>query len=351
MSKIINNSEYKSFIVTIKSQIQSVQIKAAVSVNRELLQLYWFIAEQIVQKQKTARWGDGLVKQISRDLQQEFPKMKGFSIRNLELMRKWYRYWVQTDEIAKQVVSQLEQAPIFQIPWGQNLLIISKTSSTEEAQFYVQKTIENNWSRAVLTHQIELDLYQRQGKALSNFDNHLPAPQSDLARQMLKDPYCFDFLTLTEKHNEKELEAALTENISHFLLELGAGFAFVGKQYKLPVSDKDFYIDLLFYHIKLRCYVVVELKTTEFKPEFVGKLNFYISAVDDLLANKQDNATIGLLICKSKNKTIVEYALKDMQQAMGISEYQLTQHLPESLQSSLPSIAEIEAEIGGFRGE
>jgi len=351
MPEIIKNSEYKALIYELKSQIQSAQIKAAISVNRELLKLYWFIAGQIVQKQQTARWGDGLVKQISRDLQQEFPDMKGFSVRNIELMRKWYRYWTQTDEITKQVVSQLEQAPIFQIPWGQNLLIISKAKSTQEALFYVQKTIENNWSRAVLSHQIEVGLYQRQGKALSNFETHLPAPQSDLAKQTLKDPYCFDFLTLTEKYTEKELEAALTANISQFLLELGTGFAFVGKQYKLQVSDKDFYIDLLFYHIKLRCYVVIELKTTEFKPEFVGQLNFYISAVDDLLASEGDKPTIGLLICQSKDKTIVEYALKDMQQPMGISEYELTRQLPEGLKSSLPSIAEIEAEIGGLGDE
>ncbi len=348
MSEIINNSEYKGFIHTLKSQIQSAQIKAAVSVNRELLQLYWFIGSQIIEKQKNSQWGDGLVKQVSHDLQTEFPDIKGFSVRNIERMRKWFLYWTTTKEIATQAVSQLNQAPIFQIPWGQNLLIISKANSSEEALFYVQKTIENNWSRAVLTHQIEAKLYQRQGKAISNFNNHLPTPQSDLAQQTLKDPYCFDFLSLTEKYKEKELETALCDNISQFLLELGAGFAFVGKQYKLAVSDKDFYIDLLFYHIKLRCYVVIELKTTEFKPEFVGKLNFYIAAVNDLLADAQDQPTIGLLICKSKDQTIVEYALKDMQQPMGISEYQLTQHLPESLQSSLPTIEEIEAEIGGF---
>ena len=351
MSEIIKNSEYKNFIYTLKSQIHSAQIKAAIAVNRELLQLYWLIGSQIVEKQKNSRWGDGLVKQVSRDLQAEFPDIKGFSVRNIERMRKWFLYWFDEKEITTQVVSQLAQAPIFQIPWGHNLLIISKASSSEEALFYVQKTIENNWSRAVLTHQLEAKLYQRQGRALNNFKSHLPTPQSDLAEQTLKDPYCFDFLTLSEKYNEKELEAALCENISQFLLELGAGFAFIGKQYKLQVSDKDFYIDLLFYHIKLRCYVVIELKTGEFKPEFVGKLNFYISAVDDLLAEQQDHATIGILICKSKDKTIVEYALKEMQQPMGISEYQLTQHLPEQLQSSLPSIEAIEAEIGGFGDE
>ena len=346
MSDLIKNGEYRDLIHKLKSHIQSAQIKAAISVNKELLITYWFIAEQILEKQQTARWGDGLIKQVSQDLQQAFPDIKGFSVRNLELMRKWHRYWVQADEMTKQVVSQLDQAPIFQIPWGQNLLIVSKSSSTKEALFYVQKTIENNWSRAVLTHQIASHLFERQGKVLNNFENHLPSPQSDLAQQTLKDPYCFDFLMLSEKHNEKELEAALTENISQFLLELGAGFAFVGKQYQLQVSDKDFYIDLLFYHLKLRCYIVIELKTTEFKPEYVGKLNFYISAVDDLLAREEDKATIGLLICQSKDKTIVEYALKKTGQAMGVSEYQLTQQLPKDFQSSLPSIEEIEAEIG-----
>jgi|SaaInl4_135m_RNA_FD_contig_61_23889_length_2357_multi_2_in_0_out_0_3 predicted nuclease of restriction endonuclease-like (RecB) superfamily len=363
MSEVAKNLAYKDFIAAIKSQVQSAQIKAAVSVNRELLQLYWFMGSQIVEKQETARWGDGLVKQMSRDLQEEFPDMKGFSIRNIKYMKQWFKFWHDSNLIGQQlvaqnknpittqVVTQLEQAPIFQIPWGQNLLIISKASIPEEAIFYVQKTIENNWSRAVLTHQIELGLYGREGKALSNFDAHLPAPQSDLAKQTLKDPYCFDFLTLSQKHNEKELEAALTENISQFLLELGAGFAFIGKQYKLSVSDKDYYIDLLFYHIKLRCYMVVELKTVEFKPEFAGKLNFYISAVDDLLATDQDKPTIGILICKSKDKTIVEYALKDMQQPLGVSEYQLTQQLPEPFQSSLPSIEEIEKELGGLGDE
>jgi len=351
MSELIKNSDYKHFINSLKTEVQSAQIKAVVAVNRELLKLYWWMGSQIVEKQKTANWGDGLIKQISRDLQAEFPDIKGFSTRNIQLMKQWYLYWHKESSIVQQVVAQLDQAPIFQIPWGQNLLIISKAGTATEALFYVQQTIENNWSRAVLTHQIESGLYQRQGKALSNFESHLPTPQSDLARQTLKDPYCFDFLNLTAKHNEKELEAALTENISHFLLELGAGFAFVGRQYKLQVSDKDFYIDLLFYHIKLRCYVVIELKTTEFKPEYVGKLNFYISAVDDLLATAQDQPSIGLIICKSKDKTIVEYALKEMQQPMGISEYELTRQLPEPFRSTLPSIAEIEAEIGGLGDE
>ena len=349
--QIIQSSDYKDFIKQVKSEIQSSQIKAAIAVNRELLKLYWFLGAQITEKQKATSWGNGFIKQVSHDLQHEFPDMKGFSVRNLERMRKWYLYWSRDTLIASQVVSQLNDAPIFQIPWGQNMVIMSKSDSLEEAQFYVQKTIENNWSRAVLTHQMESGLYQRQGEAISNFKQQLPKPQSDLARQTLKDPYCFDFLNLTEKHNEKELEVALIENISQFLLELGAGFAFLGKQYKLQVGDQDFYIDLLFYHIKLRCYVVVELKAVDFKPEFAGKLNFYISAVNDLLAEENDQPTIGILICKSKNKTIVEYALKDMQQPIGVSEYELTRNLPEKYQPSLPSIESIEAEIGRLENE
>ena len=403
--KIIHTTDYLPFIHSIKKRIQTSQIKAAVSVNQELLRLYWFLGgcprmknllrkihfghlfsafssnsraillkctknlpqndflssrfsfsdsllgEQITEKQKTANWGDGLIKQISHDLQQAFPDMKGFSVRNIKYIKQWYLYWSQDKDIGQQVVAQLNTPPIFQIPWGQNLIIISKSKSHKEALFYLHKTIANNWSRAVLIHQMELALYQRQGESTSNFANQLPTPQSDLAKQTLKDPYCFDFLTLTEQHQEKDLESALIKNISEFLLELGAGFSFLGKQYKLSIGERDFYVDLLFYHIKLRCYVVIELKTVEFTPEFAGKLNFYISAVDDLLATEQDQPTIGILICKSKNRTIVEYALKEMKQPIGVSEYELTQHLPNNLKSALPSIEKIEAEIARLNHE
>jgi len=350
-NKSIQHDEYQQFIKTVKTKIQSAQIKAAVSVNIELLKLYWFLGSEVVEKQKKSHWGDGLIKQLSMDLKKEFPDMKGFSYRNVKYMKQWFLFWSPAEAIGQQAVAQLEPDLILQIPWGQNLVIISKSQSKGEALFYVQQTIDNNWSRAVLTHQIELGLYQRQGKAINNFSNQLPQLQSDLAQQTLKDPYCFDFLMLSKKHNEKELEAALVENINHFLLELGTGFAFIGKQYKLQVSDKEFYIDLLFYHIKLRRYVVIELKTVDFKPEFAGKLNFYISAVDDLLADKQDQPTIGLLICKSKDKTIVEYSLKDINKPVGVSEYELIQQLPESFKPSLPSIEEIEAELGEFGNE
>jgi len=338
----IENVHYQNFIKEIKSKIQSSQIKASIKVNEELLKLYWELAKMIVSKQKESSWGDNLIEQVSNDLKKEFPNMKGFSKRNLEFMRQWYRYWIEDEKIAKQVVSFL-----FQIPWGHNIHIVKKCKNKQEAIFYIQKTIQNNWSRAVLVHQIESELYNRDGKAISNFEARLPQPQSDLAKATLKDPYSFDFLTLTQKHNEKELEDALIEHMTHFLLELGSGFAFVGRQYRLSVGGDEFFIDLLFYHIKLKCYVVVELKTVKFKPDFTGQLNFYVSAIDTELRAKDDNPTIGILICKSKNNTVVEYALKSIENPIGVSEYKLVNKLPKEFKSNLPSIEEIEAELKG----
>ncbi len=365
MQTPLKTTEYREFIREIKSRIQSAQLKAAVSVNQELLRLYWDLADRIIARQKASEWGDGILVQISHDLQSEFPDMKGFSRRNLELMRQWYRFWAGTNAIAQQAVSQLEKSAIgqqavaqsdsalyvqqrfLQIPWGHNLVIISKIKDQGEALFYVQQTIQNNWSRAVLTHHIESRLYQREGKAITNFKATLPAPQSDLAQQILKDPYNFDFLLLRKKHDEKELEDALIEHVTRFLLELGAGFSYIGRQYKLEVGGDDYYIDLLFYHIRLHCFVVIELKAVKFKPEFAGKLNFYVSAVDGILKTEQDNPTIGIIICKSKNDVVVEYSLKDIHKPIGVSEYLITKNLPEEFQSSLPSIEQIEAELGG----
>lgn len=337
--KIVNTDEYRAFIQDVKQRIQSSQIKAAVSVNRELLLLYWELAERIVAKQQEAAWGDGFLLRMSRDLQEAFPGMRGFSVRNIKYMRQWFQFWSVAPAIGQQLVAQ--------IPWGHNLVIISKVKNAVEALYYVQKTMENNWSRAVLTHHIESRLYERDGKAITNFHATLPAPQSDLARQTLKDPYNFDFLTLSEKHDERELEAALVKHVTRFLLELGAGFSFIGRQYRLEVAGDEFFIDLLFYHVRLHCYVVIELKAVKFKPEYAGKLNFYISAVDGILKTDADNPTIGILICKAKNNTVVEYALKDIHKPMGVSEYTITRNLPEDLRSSLPSIEEIEAELEG----
>jgi len=237
------------------------------------------------------------------------------------------------------------QQLVAQIPWGHHLVILGKTKSKIEAEFYVKQVIKNNWSRSVLVHQIESGLYLRKGKAITNFELVMPKPQSDLAHQMIKDPYHFNFLNMSEKHKEKELEDALLEQVTKFLLELGAGFSFIGRQVKISVDEEEFYIDLLFYHISLHAYVVVELKTGKFKPEFTGKLNFYISAVDDIFKTEKDNPNIGILICKQKNKTVVEYALRDIKKPMGVSEYTITGDLPDSLRSSLPSIESIESEL------
>lgn len=346
---IKKDANYSAWLKGLKDKVRMVQIKAAVKVNSELLQFYWDLGQDILEKQKYAQWGDGFLKQLSLDLSAEFPGIKGFSKRNLELIRKWRLFWSEDLSIAKQPATQLEiddKTTVFQIPWWHHIVIITKIKSKNEALFYINKTIQNNWSRAVLTHQIESGLFQREGKAISNFEARLPLPQSDLARETLKNPYNFDFLTLTEKHDEKELEVGLTTHLTQFLLELGAGFSYVGKQYKLEIDGDEFFMDLLFYHVKLRCYIVIELKTIKFKPEFAGKLNFYISAVDEILKTEHDNPTIGILICKSKNDTVVEYALKDVHKPIGVSEYIITKNLPSELKSSLPSIAEIEAELG-----
>jgi len=340
---ITKTTDYLTFIHDIKQHIYRTQIKAAVAINQELLRLYWDLAERIVAKQQTTAWGDGFLAQLSRDLQVEFPDMKGFSLRNLKYMRQWYQFWV-TEPI---IIGQQVVAPI---PWGHHILIIGKIKNITEAKFYIQKTIENNWSRAVLTHHIESNLYHRLGKAITNFQATLPTPHSDLAQQLLKDPYHFDFLRLREQHDEKELENALLEHVTRFLLELGAGFSYLGRQYRLEVAGEEFFMDLLFYHVRLHCYVVVELKAIKFKPEFAGKLNFYISAVDGLLKTGQDNPTIGILICKSKNNTVVEYTLRDVNKPIGVSEYIVTKNLPQELKSILPTIEEIESELEEYEG-
>lgn len=374
-SDLVINKDYKVWLADIKLKVRNAQIKAALKVNTELLTLYWELGADIVAKQTSAKWGSGFLPHLSKDLTAEFPEMKGFSLSNLKYMKQWYLFFSQVysqeDTIGQQSVAQLAGsdqpdqksqqlvglftqqpvqqviAQITQIPWGHNIVIITKCKNLPEALYYAGNTLTHNWSRSVLVHQIESGLYKREGKAVNNFAATLPKPQSDLAKQTLKDPYIFDFLQLTKEYDERDLENGLTQHISKFLLELGAGFSYLGKQYHLEVAGEDFYIDLLFYHVKLHCYVVIELKTTKFQPEDAGKLNFYLSAVDDILRTPQDQPTIGILICKDKTKTIAEYALRDINKPMGVSEYQLTESLPENLKGSLPSIKEIEAELGG----
>ena len=338
----LQQQDYKQWLKELKQRFRRAQLKAAVSVNSELLQFYWGLGAGIVEKQKTAAWGSGFLRQLSQDMRAEFPDVKGFSKRNLEQIRRWHLFWIQDDTIAKQPASQL-----MQIPWWHNVVIVSKCQSTEEATYYVNNTLCHGWSRSVLTHQIESKRWQREGKAITNFSQTLPAPQSDLVTQVLKDPYAFDFLTLTQDFNERELEQGLVDHLQKFLLELGAGFAYLGKQVPIQVGSRDFYLDLLFYHARLHCYVVVELKVVSFEPEHAGKLNFYLKAVDEQLRQPSDQPTIGILLCKDRDRVVAEYALSDIQKPIGVSEYQLTQSLPSKLKFSLPSIEQIEAELRG----
>ena len=357
MNNALNKTaEYRDWLKDLKKRVRLAQLKAAVQVNSALLMFYWELGADIVERQKSAKWGSGFLKQLGQDLMAEFPDMKGFSRRNLDQIRRWYLFYAESfahcgancSTIAKQPASQLVPqvvAKLFQIPWWHNVVIVSKCADVEEALYYVAKTIEHNWSRSVLVHQIESGLYRREGQAITNFSETMPAPQSDLAQQLLKDPYTFDFLSLTEDYNERELETALTEHITKFLLELGAGFAFVGRQKVLQVGERDFFLDLLFYHTQLHCYVVVELKMDEFEPEYAGKLNFYLKAVDEQLRGERDEATIGILLCKSRDRIVVEYALSDIHKPIGVSKYELTRSLPDNLKPSLPSIEELEAEL------
>lgn len=338
--------DYKAWIENIKQKIRQSQIKASVKVNYAMLDLYWDIGRDIVIKQKTAKWGDAFLSTMSKDLKKTFPNMSGFSVQNLKSIRYWYKFY-NADENGLQAVSQMDmiEKMVKSIPWGHNQRIVYKCQNIPEALFYVQKTMDNGWSRSVLEHQIDSGLYDRQGKAITNFSVKLPEPQSDLAAQTLKNPYNFDFLTLREEYDEKELEDALVNQITQFLLELGTGFSYMGRQVHIRVGESDFYMDLLFYHVRLHCYVVVELKTEKFKPEFAGKLNFYVTAVNKQMKTLQDNPTIGILICKDKDDVVAEYALDDISQPIGIAEYELTKVLREEFKSSLPTVEEIENEL------
>jgi predicted nuclease of restriction endonuclease-like (RecB) superfamily len=334
------SSDYKIWINELKLKIRSTQIKAAIAVNSVLIQFYWDLGKMIVDKQTQSTWGDKLLEQISKDLKDEFPEMKGLSVTNLKYCKVFYNFYKDF---------LIGQQPVDQLPWSHNILIFTKSNSEQQAQFYIQQTIENNWSRDILALQIKNKLFERQGKSITNFKNTLPKPYSDLAEQTLKDPYVFDFITITSKAKERDIENQLIEHIKKFLLELGKGFAFVGQQYHLEVAENDYYIDLLFYHIKLKCYVVIELKNRKFIPEDAGKLNFYLSAVDSMLKNDDDKPTIGLLLCRDKNSIEAEFSLRDINKPIGISEFQLTEIIPEDLKSSLPTIEEIENELKNYK--
>lgn len=344
MESLSLNQEYRDWLLDLKGRIRQSQIKAAVKVNEELLRLYWDMGRDITEQQRDTQWGSGFLQQLSLDLHKAFPDMKGFSLRNLKYIRLFYQFYGADKAIGQQLVAQLQNV-IFHIPWGHHITLMTKCKSAMEALFYVQKTVEGSWSRSVLLNMLDTGLYEASGKAITNFTATLPVLQGELAKQTLKDPYIFDFLTMRKGYDERELENALTDNVTRFLLELGTGFAYVGRQVRLEVGGQEFFVDLLFYHLKLRCYIVIELKTTAFEPSNLGQLGFYVTAVNEQLRHSSDGETIGLLICKEKNKIVAEYALKGMDQPLGISEYRLSRLLPDTIKSSLPSIEEIEAEL------
>lgn len=337
MNTTIPTRSYKAWLSQLKQKIKTAQIKAAVSVNTQLMELYWELATEVVAQQEKSNWGDAVLEKLALDLQLSFPDIQGFSRRNLYAIRQWYLFYNKINEFVPQ--------PVAQIPWGHNRVIITKIKNTTEALFYCNETIKNGWNREQLELHIKNKYYKTKGKAVSNFKYTLPLEQSLLATETLKNPYNFDFLGLQNDALEKEMENAMINHITKFLLELGKGFAFVGRQYQLIVSDNEYYIDLLFYHLHLRSYVIVELKSGKFKPEYAGKLNFYLSAIDSQLKHKQDNPTIGLILCKHKDKVEAEYALRDINKPIGISEYNLMQALPKNFKNQLPTVQELEEQL------
>ncbi|MDR0384429.1 MAG: PDDEXK nuclease domain-containing protein [Christensenellaceae bacterium] len=337
---LLNNKDYFNVLADIKNKIREAQHRAFFSVNKELILLYWNIGKVINDK---SVWGNKFIENLERDIKLEFPKAKGFSIRNLKYMAKFAKEFDDL-QIVQQVVAQL--------PWGQNRVLLDKLNDKGLRLWYATKTKENGWSRVVLEHQIESNLYQRQviANKADNFKNTLPSPQSDLVKQSTKDPYIFDFISNADDLYETQIERALIDNIAKLLLELGTGFAFLGNQYHIEVENEDYYLDMLFYNIQLNCFVVVELKNTDFKPEYAGKLNFYVSAVDSTLKRKTDNPTIGLLLCKNKKTLTAEYALRNIKSPIGVSEYKLSKELPKEFANVLPSVADIVSRID-IKGE
>jgi predicted nuclease of restriction endonuclease-like (RecB) superfamily len=329
----LETNDYAAFLTDLKTRIRAARTKAALAVNRELVLLYWQIGQGILERQARFGWGSKVVQQLATDLLEEFPDMQGLSRRNLMYMKAFAEAYPE-EEFVQQLVAQL--------PWGHNVRLLDKLDSLEQRDWYIRACIQNGWSRAVLEAQIATRLHERQGKAVHNFDRALPAAQSELAAQLLKDPYNFDFLSLGQDAHERDLERGLIAHLKKFLLELGAGFAFIGSQHHLEVNGKDYFLDLLFYHYRLHCFVVIDLKMTEFKPEYAGKMNFYLSAVDDLVRGPDDAPTIGMVLCKDRDKTDVEYALRGVTQPVGISSFELSNVLPAELEGVLPTVQQLE---------
>ena len=351
------DERYRHWISDVGNRFKNSQIKAAVRVNEEMLHFYWTLGQDMTALKENANWGNHFYQRISSDLVKILPEVKSFSPRNLLYMSQFYKMYPEaeitpqidarfgTSEITPQVGAQFQMQSIFMIPWGHHKAILDKCKDQEKALFFVRKTVENNWSRAVLLNFLDTNLYERQGKAISNFDKVLPDIKSDLAQEMTKDPYNFDFLTLREGYDEKELKDALMANVQSFLLELGMGFAFVGREYRLEVGITEQFLDMLFYNIINHCYVVVEIKTRDFEPGDMGQLGTYVAAVDGILRRENDNQTVGLLICKTKDNVLARYAVNMVNVPIGISEYDMNNLIPEDYKGSMPTIEEIENEL------
>jgi predicted nuclease of restriction endonuclease-like (RecB) superfamily len=349
MKKFKLPSNYAHFLEDLKSRIRKAQVKAALAANSEIIRLYWDIGCLIVEKQTKDRWGASVIEKVASDLQAAFPGQEGFSPRNIWRMRAFYLAYIKDVQNASKsgTRSNNQNLPqlVAEIPWGHNCVLLEKIKNSHERFWYASMAVKFGWSRTVLVHQIESGLYERQGKAITNFKKTLPQEQSDLAQQIIKDPYMFDFLTLSPDAQERQLEQSLLDHIQRFMMELGVGFSFVGRQVHLEVDQEDFYIDLLFYHLRLRCFVVVELKTTPFKPEYAGKMGFYLAAIDKQFRHKDDCPSIGIILCKSKTSLMVEYALHELRKPIGVSSYKLTKSLPDKLKGTLPTIQDIEKEL------
>jgi len=334
---VTTTAEYRAFLAGLKERVRTARLSAAQAANRELIGLYWSIGRDILARQAELGWGARVIETLGRDLRREFPEMKGLSTRNLGYMKAFAEAWPDADFL---------QQPAARLPWFHHCVILSKTLSPEQRRFYVTEAIGNGWSRHQLTANLDTRLHERQGRAISNFDRTLPPPTSTLAAQTLKDPYVFDFLGISSEAEEREIEQAMVARIRDTLVELGAGFAYMGRQVRLEVAGEEFFLDMLFYHARLHCYLVVELKGGKFLPEHAGKLNFYLSAVDDLVRDKEhDGPTIGLLLCRSRNRVLAEYALRDIHKPIGVADIQLTRLLPEGLGQALPTVESLEAEL------
>lgn len=333
-------ADYGQWLADIKNRVLTARQRAALAVNAELVSLYWHIGRDILQRQAAQGWGSKVIDRLGRDLREAFPEMKGFSTRNLKYMRAFAEAWTDF-EIVQQVAAQL--------PWFHLCTLIDKVKDTQQREWYLKQAIAQGWSRTTLEIHIKNCLHERQGQAVTNFAARLPAPTSALAQETLKDPYLFDFLSLGEDAQEREIENALVHHITRFLLELGNGFAFVGRQYRLEVNGDEFFIDLLFYHARLKCYVVVELKATAFNPEHAGQLNFYLAAIDAQVKAPDDHPTIGLLLCKTQNRLVAEYALSGIDKPIGIAEYELVRTLPEPLVTNLPTVEQLENELSDWQ--